>query len=97
MIICLNYFPSDYILQLPLIVLNFFLFIIVPSNIRDLKIKLNNDGSITLMLEEPYATGGPDIIYVVMYGEKTIVTKNRTLIIPQPEEDTTYTFGVSYI
>ena len=73
------------------------MFIIVPGNIRDLKIKLNNDGSITWTWEEPYATGGPDIIYVVTYGEKTIVTKNRTLIIAQPEEDTIYTFGVSYI
>ena len=95
MIICLTYFLCDYILQL-LLMANFVLFVIVPGKVRDLKIKWNIDGSITLTWEEPYATGGPDIKYVVTYGGKTIVTKKRTLIIPQPEEDTTYTFGVSF-
>ena len=76
---------------------NLFLFIVVPGNVRDLKIKLNTNGSITLIWKEPYATGGPDIEYVVTYGGKTIITGKRSVIIPQPEEDTTYTFIVSYI
>ena len=57
---------------------HFFLFIIVPGNVRDLNVKINNDYSVTLTWEEPYATGGPDIEYVVTYGGKIIVTKKMT-------------------
>ena len=68
---------------------------LVPSVIQNLKLKRNDDGSVTVFWEKPASVGGSDLRYfVVVNGDKGqfMVKQNYTVL--QSTETTKYTISV---
>ena len=67
---------------------------IAPGVVRDVTVKINNDGSVTISWVPPFWKGGANLKYILRYNGFQFVTVNTYFDVKPGTQDKSYTIEV---